>query len=120
MSDLEGIGYDFVDGDPDYPKSYNPEFENELGDMLRRFAQNYNLMIENRNEPNNGPYYQKLAERDEATIVSILQTAKLKTIVALFNEIYACSPTKKFENWKPHDALMFYERLKELEDHYTK
>ncbi len=31
------------------------------------------------------------------------------------DKVYELSPTKKFEDWKPHEAFTFYERLKAYE-----
>lgn len=48
-------------------------------------------------------------------INDLINTAQKK----LLDDIYALSPTKNFEHWKPQDALQFYERLKGLETRLT-
>lgn len=47
----------------------------------------------------------------QATLDAAVAQARLE----LIDEVYRLSPTKQFKDWKPTDALAFYERLKELE-----
>lgn len=48
-----------------------------------------------------------LAEAIEALIKTVQQQ--------MIDEIYKLSPAKQFKDWKPQDALVFYERLKAFE-----